>query len=168
MGAIVAVLFPLLMAFTAFFDMFTMRIPNWISAALIIVFALIAVLTAMPIQMIGMHLLVGVIVLAVGFILFALRIIGGGDAKAAAAIALWMGTQDIMPFLFYASLFGGGLTLLIIFFRRFVPETALPKWEWLFRLHDKKQGAPYGIALALGAMFVYAQSAIYSNMMLLN
>ena len=44
--------------------------------------------------------------------------IGGGDAKVAAAAALWFGFAHLLNYLVYASLFGGALTLLLLQFRQ--------------------------------------------------
>ena len=44
--------------------------------------------------------------LAVTFVFFARGWIGGGDAKLAAATALWLGFDYLMPYLLYASIFG--------------------------------------------------------------
>ena len=44
--------------------------------------------------------------------------IGGGDAKLAAATALWFGFAHLLDYLIYASLFGGVLTLVLIQFRK--------------------------------------------------
>ena len=57
------------------------------------------------------------IVLVVAFGFFARGWIGGGDAKLAAATALWFGFDHLLDYLFYASLIGGALTLLLIQFR---------------------------------------------------
>ena len=55
--------------------------------------------------------------LAVAFVFFARGWIGGGDAKLAAATALWLGFDHLLPYLLYASIFGGVLTLAMIRFR---------------------------------------------------
>ena len=52
---------------------------------------LLAPLTGMDLQTFGMHWAAGGIVLAGAFLLFAVGWIGGGDAKFAAAAALWLG-----------------------------------------------------------------------------
>ena len=64
------------------------------------------------------------LVLAVAFVFFARGWIGGGDAKLAAATALWLGFDQLLAYFVYASLFGGVLTLLMIRFR-LVPLPAL-------------------------------------------
>jgi prepilin peptidase CpaA len=84
--------------------------------------------------------------------------IGGGDAKLAAATALWLGFAHLADYLFYASLFGGLLTLLIIQFRALpLPQVFIGR-EWAERLHRKGGGVPYGIALAASALLVYPHS----------
>jgi prepilin peptidase CpaA len=81
--------------------------------------------------------------------------IGGGDAKLAAATALWFGFDHLLPYLFYASLLGGALTLLLLSFRTLPLPQYLAAQQWVQRLHDKKSGVPYGIALAAAALLVY-------------
>ena len=84
--------------------------------------------------------------------------IGGGDAKVAAAAALWFGFADLMNYLVWASLFGGALTLLLIQFRQWPLPSALTGQAWLLRLHAKDSGIPYGIALAIGALMIYPET----------
>ena len=57
------------------------------------------------------------LVLVVAFGFFTQGWIGGGDAKLAAATALWFGFDHLLDYLIYASLFGGVLTLLLLQFR---------------------------------------------------
>ena len=52
--------------------------------------------------------------LVVAFVFFARGWIGGGDAKLAAATALWLGFDHLLAYLLYASLFGGLLTLVLL------------------------------------------------------
>ena len=60
------------------------------------------------------HLGAAAVVLVVVFVFFACGWIGGGDAKLAAATALWLGFAHLLDYLIYASLFGGALTLVIV------------------------------------------------------
>ena len=57
-------------------------------------------------------------VLVIAFGCFAMGWVGGGDAKVAAAAALWFGFGHLLNYLLYASLFGGALTLLLLQFRQ--------------------------------------------------
>ncbi|MBZ9938513.1 prepilin peptidase [Mesorhizobium sp. BR1-1-16] len=150
--------FPVAVVAAAFSDLVTMTIPNRLSAALALIFPFAALAVGMPLAVFGMHIVAGLLVLGVGIIMFSRGWIGGGDAKLAAAIALWLGFDQLLVFFVYASLFGGMLTLGILAFRsRMVPAFAL-RQEWLMRLHDRDAGVPYGIAIAAGAMMIYAET----------
>ncbi len=148
-------LFPLLMAFAAWSDLFTMTISNRVSLILIAGFAILAALIGMNSVQLLSHVGAGLTVLAVTFTLFACGWIGGGDAKLAASTALWLGFDPLMNYLLYASLFGGGLTLLLLRFRAMPLPAAMAGQEWVARLHNAKSGVPYGIALAAAALAVY-------------
>ena len=65
----------------------------------------------MPLADIGMHVGAALAVLVVTFVFFARGWIGGGDAKLAAATALWLGFDQLLNYLIIASLLGGILTL---------------------------------------------------------
>jgi prepilin peptidase CpaA len=91
----------------------------------------------------------------VAFVFFACGWIGGGDAKLAAVTALWLGFDQLLNYLLYASLVGGAMTLLMIRLRMMPLPAALQGQEWAERLHQPQGGVPYGIALAAAALVVY-------------
>ncbi|HKY86710.1 MAG TPA: prepilin peptidase, partial [Pseudorhodoplanes sp.] len=115
--AIRLLLFPALMAFAASSDLITMTISNRISLLLIAGFFVLAVMTGMPLYEIGMHVGAAAAVLVVAFVFFARGWIGGGDAKLAAATAMWLGFDQLPNYLVVASLLGGILTVAILRFR---------------------------------------------------
>ena len=156
--AIRLLLFPALMAFAASSDLFTMTISNKLSLALAGGFFLLVIVTGMGLAAIGMHLLAAALVLVIAFGLFTQGWIGGGDAKLAAAAALWFGFGYLLDFLVYASLLGGALTLVLIQFRKLPLPGPLARQQWIMRLHDKTGGVPYGIALAAAALIVYPKT----------
>jgi prepilin peptidase CpaA len=157
--AIRMLLFPTLMAFAASSDLLTMTISNRVSLALVAGFFVLTLVTGMSLTDIGYHLAAAAVVLAVTFGFFARGWIGGGDAKLAAATALWFGFDHLLDYLLYASLFGGALTLLLIQFRLWPLPGFLARQQWLQRLHEKNGGVPYGIALAAAALMVYPDTA---------
>ena len=157
--AIRLLLFPALMAFAASSDLITMTISNRISLALIAGFLVLAVMTGMPLAEIGMHVGAAAAVLAVAFVFFARGWIGGGDAKLAAATALWLGFDQLLNYVIFASLFGGLLTLAILRFRLMPLPAWLASQEWAKRLHRMDTGVPYGIALALAALVIYPDTS---------
>src|SRR3979409_1731674 len=113
-------LFPALMAFAAASDLFTMTISNRGSLALAAGFLALASVSALGLPEILNHVGAGAAVLALAFACFAMGWVGGGDAKLAAATALWFGFGHLLDYLLYASLFGGGLTLLLLQFRQWL------------------------------------------------
>ena len=151
-------LFPALMAFAAASDLFTMTISNRVSLALAAGFLVLAAASGMSAYDVMMHVGAGAAVLVIGFGCFAMGWIGGGDAKMAAAAALWFGFAHLMNYIVYASLFGGVLTLLLLQFRQWPLPIVLAGQPWLSRLHAKETGIPYGIALATGALFIYPET----------
>ncbi len=156
--AIRLTLFPAAMAFAAASDLLTMTIANRVSLVLVASFFVLAALAGMSGADVLAHLGAGAAVLAVTFTFFALGWIGGGDAKLAAATALWLGFGHLLEYLFYASLIGGGLTLLILEYRNRPMPQLLVGHEWAERLHHQRAGVPYGIALAAAAILVYPQT----------
>src|SRR5882757_4221451 len=111
-------LFPALMAFAAASDLLTMTISNRVSLALAAGFLALALVSGMGLYDILSHVAAGAAILAVAFACFAMGWVGGGDAKVAAAAALWFGFAHLLNYLIYASLFGGALTLLLLQFRQ--------------------------------------------------
>lgn len=154
------VVFPALMAYAAASDLLTMTIPNRLSLALVVGFAAFAIVGGLSPQTILLHAGAGLVMLALTFSLFAAGWIGGGDAKLAAATALWLGFEALPGYLFFAAIAGGVLTLALLALR----FASLPRfaegWPWLRRLHDPAEGVPYGIALAAAALLVYPHSQL--------
>ncbi|MBW9063311.1 prepilin peptidase [Rhizobium herbae] len=158
--AAIFVILPLCLAIAAFSDLFTMTIPNRVSVILFGAFLLVAPLAGLSAAMIGMHLLASLIVFSVCFTLFALNVMGGGDAKLLTASAVWFGfNSSLMTFALYVSIFGGLLTLLILMMRKqenAILASGLPVPPLLFTA--KK--IPYGIAIGLGGFLAYPSSPL--------
>ena len=151
-------LFPALMAFAAASDLLTMTISNRVSLALAAGFLALALGSGMGLFDILSHVGAGAAILAVAFACFAMGWVGGGDAKVAAAAALWFGFAHLLNYLIYASLFGGALTLLLLQFRQWPLPYPFVGQAWLIKLHAKDSGIPYGIALAVGALMIYPET----------
>ena len=152
-------LFPAMMAFAACSDLLSMTISNRVALILIAGFFGLAVVSGMSAGDMLSHAGAGALALAVAFALFAPGWIGGGDAKLAAATALWLGFDHLMAYLLYASIFGGILTLVMIRFRLMPLPQTLAKQDWVKRLHRLDSGVPYGIALAAAALLIYPDTS---------
>lgn len=147
--------FPALMAFAASSDLVSMTISNRVSLLLLLGFCALAVATGMPLATVLEHFGACALVLVIAFVFFTRGWIGGGDAKLAAATALWLGWGHLFEYLVYASLLGGALTLLLLEFRKFVLPSNLVRQSWIERLHRTDGDIPYGVALAAAALLVY-------------
>ncbi len=154
----VLLLFPAAMAYAATSDLVSMTISNRLSLALAVSFFLVAFLIGMPLMDIGRHVLASLVVLVAAFFCFARGWIGGGDAKLAAATALWLGFVHLMDYLLIASFAGGVLTLALLYARKFPLPAPLARQAWIARLHHVDTGIPYGIALAMAGLFVYPET----------
>ena len=104
------------------------------------------------------HVGAGALVLVVSFGFFARGWIGGGDAKLAAATAIWLGFGYLMNYLVYASLLGGALTFLL-------SSSAWCRCRGCSLVSSGRSGCiaqggdiPYGIALAGAALLIYPET----------
>ena len=152
-------LFPAMMAFAASSDLLTMTISNRVSLILAGGYFGLGAASGMGGADMLMHLAAGTAVLVAGFVCFARGWMGGGDAKLAAATALWLGFGHLFDYLIYASLFGGALTILLLQYRMLPFPRFLANQQWATRLHEKDCGVPYGIALAAAGLCVYPDTA---------
>jgi prepilin peptidase CpaA len=138
-------LLALLLIVAAVIDVRTFTISNGLNAAV----ALLAPLYWLSVGLDpwpGMAIQLGVA--AAVFALFALTFVigmmGGGDVKLAAALALWFAPADTVKFLVLMSLAGGVLTLGILAWHRLRKRPGRPE-------------IPYGVAIAFGGLAILAQ-----------
>lgn len=158
--AAIFVIFPLCVAVAAFTDLFTMTIPNRVSVILLVSFVVIAPLAGLGWNEIGFHLLAGLAVFAVVFVLFAMNTMGGGDAKVLTATAVWFGFNDsLVGYLADVAIVGGALTILILILRsqaNLITAVGLRVPGTLM----KENKIPYGIAIGIGAFIAYPTSPL--------
>lgn len=152
-----SLILPLGCVIAMYFDLTRFEIPNTLCIVVALGYLPFAILSGTGWQDIGAHYLVGLAALGVGFLLFALGVLGGGDSKFIAAVILWFDTGDILPFIFYTTIFGGLLAIFFIGFR-LLP---LPK-SWLnnaviAKLYNKKSGLPYALAIGGSSLIIYPQ-----------
>lgn len=160
---IVLVLLPLMAVIAAVKDLTTMTIPNWISLILIAAFTPAALVAGLSWGEIGWHFAAGGVALLAGMVMFALRWIGGGDAKVMASLILWLGAGAVMPFLLWTAIAGGGLAILLLMARSRLPVLATVGPAWVGRLMEPKGDIPYGVAICLGALQAWPASALFAS-----
>jgi len=153
--------FPVLLLFAAGKDALSFTIPNWIPLALAALFPVAAFVVQAPLASIGLNVGIGVAVLVAGMAMFAMRWLGGGDAKLLAAAALWLGWPALLTFGLVAALAGGALALLLLSLRSGpLRPLVLMGPPWVTRLAEPGEGVPYGVAIAAGALAAYPQSIL--------
>jgi prepilin peptidase CpaA len=155
------IVFPVLMAFAASSDLLTMTISNRISIILVVSFLALGLALRLPWEVLAENLACGGAILAVTFALYCRGWIGGGDAKLAAATAVWLGWAHVLDYGLVTSVFGGILTFVILMVRRWPLPQWLARQQWLARLHEQGVGVPYGIALAAAGLFIYPDTQIW-------
>jgi prepilin peptidase CpaA len=89
----------------------------------------------------------GAIAFAVGYVLYAMNVMGAGDVKLFAAVALFAGFAHL-PFFAVATAISGGGVAVVSFVTR--PRRAMVMLM-LRGKGDFGRGIPYGVAIALGA-----------------
>ncbi len=158
--ACILVILPFCLALAAFSDLFTMTIPNRISAILLGAFIVVAPVAGLGMGEIGLHFAAAVVVFAVCFWLFAVNVMGGGDAKLLTASAIWFGfNASLATFLLYVSLFGGLLTFLVLLLRS-QENTIMAAGIPVPRVLLTAKKIPYGIAIALGGFAAYPSAPL--------
>ncbi len=109
----------------------------------------------------GLHVAVGAAGLVIGMGMFAMGWIGGGDAKLFAAAALWLGWPAATTFLMATTLAGGGLAVLLLMLRTQLVRAHTPTLGgWVDRLTTPGAPAPYGVAIACGALAAFPASGL--------
>ena len=178
---IIKILFVFINAFIGIYDFSFYRIPNLFLIALLVLFGLTAPFILDLNEIINSFITFGVVFL-ICLILFLTKIFGAGDAKYFAVIALWMGYPNVIPFVLYTSIAGGGLALVYLIihypFARlsdltwtFIQklEARFPLLEFLWigsgvgpekgnRGYIKPKTIPYGVAIATGAIIMMISS----------
>lgn len=142
-----------LLAAAAIQDTVQLKIAN-LTTGLVLALAVLAMIMAGPKIALWQNLVVFLLILGIGTALFSNGILGGGDVKLFAAVALWTDFPGAFRLLFAICLAGGVLALFIIFLRIVIPARAGGRVKTL----QKNAGIPYGIAIAAGTLAMVATS----------
>lgn len=133
-------------------DLYRFQIPNWVSVSIAVAFVPAAIIEGWTVTALTLHLGLGIAMLALGLVLFSLRVFGGGDAKLLAATAIWIGWAALPFYLLMVALAGGVLSLFLIVFRRCGLPAPWARIAWVQSLHSEERGVPYGLAIAAVAI----------------
>lgn len=139
-------------------DLAIMKIRNVLVAILLVAYAVLVPFTGLDPLKIGLSVLVALGVLASMIVFFSRGWVGGGDAKLAAVVTLWVGADHALSFALLTALFGGLLTIGILLLRTMPLPASCLSLPWFARLHAAENGIPYGVAIAAAALFVFPQT----------
>lgn len=133
------------LAVAALLDWRSRTIPNWLNLAI----ALLAIpfwwstgLSLWP--GVAVELGIALAVLAIFAFAFQLGLMGGGDVKMLAALALWLPPLAVLQLLVIMSLAGGVLTLILLVPHRIARTAGQPE-------------IPYGIAIAFAGFWLISE-----------
>jgi prepilin peptidase CpaA len=170
-SAVVGVVFLL----AALLDFLYYRLPNKLFYVIFYLFPIYIILSF------KFHLVSNYLVfvgsLLVGFGLFATALIGGGDAKLLAAVSLWMGWNNLVPFVLWMLILGGVTSGAYLLFprhiyhltaqaRRLIQKHPILKKSVRFLVSDvdviegevialqNKRMIPYGICIAGAGLII--------------
>ena len=134
-----------LLVVAAVIDLRTRTIPDWLSIAVALgapLFWWASTLAFYPdvLERIGSAYLLFIFF----FGMFCLGAMGGGDVKLAGAVALWFAPVTNLVFFVITAFAGGAVTLLTMWHHRRAGREGRPE-------------VPYGVAIALGGMWLLAQ-----------
>jgi prepilin peptidase CpaA len=87
---------------------------------------------------------VGIVVFLLFSGAFYMNAMGGGDVKLAGALALWFTPYETLTLIVIMSIAGGLLTLIVVGLHHLQKKTGRPE-------------VPYGVAIAVGGMWLLAQ-----------
>jgi prepilin peptidase CpaA len=157
-ATLIVTAFPLLMILAGAGDVIALRIPNWIVAALLLLFIPAAYVAGLGWNGVLPHLAVFAVLLVAGFLLFAANIFGAGDAKLLAAAGLWFGWPASAPFLTWTIIAGGVLAIAVALWSLVQINSEITGGRAARLWGSLKPNVPYGYAIAAGAILALPQS----------
>jgi prepilin peptidase CpaA len=143
-------------------DIMRFEIPNWLCGLIVLMFPIAAMVSPQPTAWLS-HLAAAILILSVGLIIFNFKIMGGGDVKLLAALAIWTGLGDLIDLLL-ATAIAGGLVAAILLAARYAAKRIAsagsdePFYNGPIRVLQKDAPMPYGVAIAMGTIFLVVQT----------
>lgn len=141
-------------------DVWRLRIANFFPLAIIALYVAWVAGIGFD-RTIWQNCLVFAVTLVIGILAFSRGLLGGGDVKLLAAIALWFDIQGSAALFGYVSIGGLLLSLALVIGRRLVPPMVLER-SGALGLRPKGP-IPYGVAIAGGAILALTAANMNPN-----
>jgi prepilin peptidase CpaA len=139
--------FILVLTTAAVSDIRRRTIPNWSVVAIVLLFIVWA-MVGPSVSLLG-SLGAAMLMLLITIPLYAFRVIGAGDSKLIAAVALFVGWPHLPQFLLMTALAGGVIAIISLLLD---PRHATVLLQTGLRA-GMGRGVPYGVAIALAGVF---------------
>lgn len=149
-------MFASLMIVAAWSDAIDFTIPNRLIVGLLVLYPAHVMTTAQAINW-PMAMAVSTGILALGLLLYGTGKLGAGDIKLIAATALWAGTEHTLDFILLTAIAGGVVSMALVVRNNYGWVIGRPPTE------NTKQLVPYGIAIAVGGLFVAAKLIVNAH-----
>jgi len=144
-------------------DVRRMRIPNTHVVAVLALFVIAFAAAPDAFHTWWEHGAAMLVFLVLTYIMFAVGMLGAGDAKYGAALALWVGLPGLMAYVFFMAIAGGLLGILSLLLRKYRPVKNPPPGSWAATVQDGGNAVPYGIALSVGVWAAFFHTAVFSH-----
>jgi len=144
-------------------DFRALRIPNWHSLSIVILFIPAYFLSPESFSPLWQHISAMAAMFIISYIMFILRMMGGGDSKLATALGLWVGLNGLAGFVFYMSIIGGLVGVISLIIRNKKPFKNPHKGSWFEQAQLGKNSIPYGIAISIGAWAAILHTGLFFN-----
>ncbi|MBM9594753.1 prepilin peptidase [Roseitranquillus sediminis] len=145
---IFSVVFLGFLGWAAYCDAADLRIPNRLTLAMAGMGPFAVWLLGPGVGALPAAFLAGATTLIVTWTMFELGLLGGGDAKLAAAAALWLGLEATLVFVLATAVFGAVLAASLVILSRSAAAQALVGLRWQERLNADAISVPYAVAMA--------------------
>ena len=159
----VTVLVVLLTILAATHDTLTYTIANVFPVTLVVLFLLVALTGAWPLNALGLSVGLALTVFAIGAGLFFAGLLGGGDVKLLAALTLWVQPGDLLAFMAWVAIAGGGIALVLLA-GRLLPEKIKKSHEIIKNLFtddkENRRNMPYGLAIMAGTLVIWGRGGL--------
>ena len=136
-------------------------IPNWLVGFVLLCYPAAIFMAHAPVDW-KMAIAAFGVVLAGGYIVFAMKWMGAGDIKLLAACALWVGWgENLLDFIYIVALLGGALAIGLWGGRKLIPFLpVINKIQPLPRILRQGEPAAYGVAIAIGFLVMMWQGKL--------
>lgn len=144
------------------YDIKTYTIPNIIPIVVMALFILAGLVVPLSLTEWGWQILAGTFAFSLGFGLFVLGLMGGGDVKLYGAIGLWVLPSKILMLTAFITVTGALLALTVLGFKIIKVRrggNSVKNWKQAY-FASRRTRIPYGPAITIGTILFWISTAV--------